>query len=164
MVSPQGQSCAGRVALLVGLAGFGAVGLGASGAVAVSDGGGALIVVGLVVGLTALITWRLFARRARVLGRLMNAPGVARWTDPEGGLVCLSEEGVLYQDELHTWGQATARIEGATFDPAAHRVVLDYSELGGKPVHRIRRHLEVPVPPAQDGEVAALVARLAPRA
>lgn len=129
-------------------------------------GGGASLMVGLMLLLTGLISAAVLARKARQADRILRPEEVlAHWTgiDEDGDAydVVISRVGILYDTEVLPFfgefcGLAQVKLEADGQTPKALRVRINGW-------HKSRRHtfdLRLPIPPAAQDQVPAVLAAL----
>ena len=105
------------ISLGVGVAGFLAVASVPLFDIDISRGGGAMIMVGLLIGLTGLIVALLFVKFARVLGRMIRGEGIlAHWSyDPAFWTTFLAKEEREVKGELRGLFIIVASLCGLVF-------------------------------------------------
>ena len=105
------------ISLWVGVAGFLAAASVPLFDIDISAGGGAMIMVGLLIGFTGLVVALLFVKFARVLGRMIRGEGVlARWTyDPAFWKAFLAREEREVKGEMRGLFIIVASLCGLVF-------------------------------------------------
>ena len=129
-------------------------------------GGGASLMIGLVLLLTGLISAAVLARKARQADRILRPEEVlARWTgtDEEGDAydIVVSRSGIIYDTEVipffgESCGLVQVKLETEGQTPRALRV-----QVNGW--HKARQHtfdLRLPIPPAAQEQAPAVLAAL----
>ncbi len=130
------------------------------------QGGGASLMIGLMLLLTGLISAAVLARKARQADRILRPHEVlAHWTgtDEEGDAydIVISRAGIIYDTEVLPFfgefcGLAQAELETEGRIPTALRVRVNGW-------HKARRHtfdLRLPIPPAAQEQAPAVLAAL----